>query len=67
MSQVPFSSLQFKFGQCYTQVMKPIKMAKHKKMLNKFCIVYVFNIPFSFDVYSLLSETGRIRGIPEVT
>ena len=38
MSQVLFSSFQFKFAQYYTWVMKNI--AKHTKLLNIFCIVY---------------------------
>ena len=33
-----FSSLQLKFAQCHTLVM--IIIAKHKKLLNIFCIVY---------------------------
>ena len=39
MFQVLFSSFQFKFAQCYTWAMKNI--AKHKKLLNIFCIVYI--------------------------
>ena len=39
MSEVLFSSLQFKFAQCYTWVMK--KMQYIKKLLNIFCIVYL--------------------------
>ena len=35
MFEVLFSSLQFKFAQCHTWVMKK-KNAKHKKMLNRF-------------------------------
>ena len=39
ISEILFASLQFKFAQCHTWVMK--KVAKHKKkMLNIFCIVY---------------------------
>ena len=42
MSEVLFSSLQCKFAQCHTWVMK--KVAKHKKRLNIFCIVNIDNI-----------------------
>ena len=38
MTLVLLSSLQFKFAQFYTQVMK--NSTKLKKMLNIFCIVY---------------------------
>ena len=38
MSQVLFSSFQFKLAQYYTWVMKNI--AKHKQLLNILCIVY---------------------------
>ena len=40
MSQILFSSLQFKFAQWHTEVMKK-KKAKHKESLNMFCIVYM--------------------------
>ena len=40
MSKILFSLLYFKFAQCYTSVMKK-KKAKHKKLLNIFCIVYI--------------------------
>ena len=38
-STVEFSSLQFKVAQCYTWVLK--KIAKHKKLLNIFSMVYL--------------------------
>ena len=38
MSQVLFSSFQFKFAHYYTWVMKNI--AKHKKLLHIVCMVY---------------------------
>ena len=41
MSEVLFSSFQFKFAQCHTWVMKK-KLQNVKKLLNIFGIVYLF-------------------------
>ena len=41
MSEVLFS-LQFKFAQCHTWVMK--KVVKHNKLLNIYCIVYIIHV-----------------------
>ena len=39
MSELLFSSLQFKFAQCQTWMVKEV--VKHKKLLNIFCTVYL--------------------------
>ena len=51
MPQVLFSSSEFKFAQYYTWMMKNI--AKHKKLLNIFCIVYMFVLNLDLTTYSV--------------
>ena len=60
MSQVLFSSFQFKFAQYFTWVMNNIAKHTKKKMLNIFCIVYLFVVIFYYCVlrviYSICNE-----------
>ena len=57
MSEVLFSSLQFKFAQCHTWMMK--KVVKHKKLLNKFCIVYYISL-FLIQIGGARWLSGRV-------